>query len=203
MKKAVSHYFTDPSNTKQNRRDIPFRFLGFEYKVMSDDGVFSKDGLDIGTESLLKVLVKENISGNVADLGCGIGVIGVILSKYFDLEYSGFDVNSRSVELANINYERYQVKGINIHHDGLFGSFDTIISNPPIRVGKEKLYQLFDNVYEHTKPGGTFYFVIRKSHGAQSARKKVSSLFGNCTLLKKDKGFYIYKAERLDEVAIL
>lgn len=170
---------------------------------MSDDGVFSKNGLDIGTESLLKVLVNEDIKGIVGDLGCGIGVIGVILSKYFDTEYYGFDINSRSVDLANINYERYAVKGTNQVSDGLVGQFDTIISNPPIRIGKEKLYQLFDQVYDRLNPGGVFYYVMRKSHGAQSAQKKMISLFGNCTLLKKDKGFYIYKVERLDEVAIL
>lgn len=194
----MSHYFTDPSNIKQNRRDIPFRFLDFEYKVMSDDGVFSKNGLDIGTESLLKVLVKEDIKGQVADLGCGIGVIGVVLNHYFKLNYTGFDVNSRSVELANLNFKRYEVQGHNVVYDGLDGRFDTIVSNPPIRVGKEKLYELFDQVFEHLNPGGVFYYVIRKSHGAASAEKKIKGLFGNCTLLKKDKGFYIYKAERLD-----
>ena len=194
----MNHYFTDPSDLKQNRRDIPFRFLDFEYKVMSDDGVFSKNGLDIGTEKLLKVVVQEPLSGKLADLGCGIGVIGVILSQHFDLEISGFDINSRSVELANINFKRYNVKGSNQVHDGLSGMFDCVISNPPIRVGKEKLYKLFNNVYEHMNLNGTFYYVMRKSHGAQSAHKHISALFGNCTLLKKDKGFYIYKAVRLD-----
>lgn len=198
MKKSVSHYFTDHSEISKNRREIPFRFLDFEYKVLSDDGVFSKDGLDIGTESLLKVVVKEDLKGKVADLGCGIGVIGVILSRYFDIEITGFDINSRSVDLANINFERYDVKGKNNRADGLVGAFDTVISNPPIRVGKEKLYELFDNVYDHLNTNGTFVFVIRKSHGAASAQKKITSLFGNCTLLKKDKGFYIYKAVRLD-----
>ena len=199
----MSHYFTDHSEISRNRRDIPFRFLDFEYKVMSDDGVFSKDGLDIGTESLLKVVVKQDLKGEVADLGCGIGVIGVILSRYFDIKITGFDVNPRSVDLANINFKRYEVNGENRLADGLDGMFDVVISNPPIRVGKEKLYQLFDNVYEHLNPNGVFLFVIRKSHGAQSAQKKINDLFGNCTLLKKDKGFYIYKAQRLDRVVIL
>lgn len=183
----------------KNRRDIAFRFLGVEYTVVSDDGVFSKDGLDIGTEALLKVLVEQNLHGNVADLGCGIGVIGLLLSKYFDLSMSGFDVNSRSVDLANINYERHNVNGKNYVKDGIDGQFDFIITNPPIRVGKEKMYSLFDEAYESLIIGGKIYFVIRKSHGAKSLEKKIMSLFGNVTLLKKDKGFQIYSAEKFDK----
>lgn len=190
---AVNHYFTDSTNLKQNRREISFRFLNIDYTLISDDGVFSKDGLDRGTESLLKVCMKADIQGRVADLGCGIGVVGVIMSGNIpDIEMTGFDVNPRAVELANLNYKRHQVTGSNVLHDGLDGTFDVVISNPPIRVGKEKLYQLFEGVYDGLQSKGRFFFVIRKQHGAKSAQAKCLELFGNCELLKKDKGYYIY-----------
>ncbi|CAM2866750.1 class I SAM-dependent methyltransferase [Erysipelothrix tonsillarum] len=193
----MSHYFTDNSNLKKNRRDIPFRFLDINFSVISDDGVFSKDGLDRGTESLLKVCVNQPLKGKVADLGCGIGVVGVILSHFFsNIEMTGVDVNPRSVELANINYEKYNVNGINKIQDGLDGMYDYVISNPPIRVGKEKMYSLFDNAYDVLNEGGMFIFVIRKSHGAKSAQAKCVELFGNCELLKKEKGYYIYCASK-------
>lgn len=193
----MSHYFTDNSNLKKNRRDIPFRFLDINFSVISDDGVFSKDGLDRGTESLLKVCVNQPLKGKVADLGCGIGVVGVILSHFFsNIEMTGVDVNPRSVELANINYEKYNVNGINKIQDGLDGVYDYVISNPPIRVGKEKMYSLFDNAYDVLNEGGMFIFVIRKSHGAKSAQAKCVELFGNCELLKKEKGYYIYCASK-------
>lgn len=193
----MSHYFTDNSNLKKNRRDIPFRFLDINFSVISDDGVFSKDGLDRGTESLLKVCVNQPLKGKVVDLGCGIGVVGVILSHFFsNIEMTGVDVNPRSVELANINYEKYNVNGINKIQDGLDGMYDYVISNPPIRVGKEKMYSLFDNAYDVLNEGGMFIFVIRKSHGAKSAQAKCVELFGNCELLKKEKGYYIYCASK-------
>lgn len=193
----MSHYFTDNSNLKKNRRDIPFRFLDINFSVISDDGVFSKDGLDRGTESLLKVCVNQPLKGKVADLGCGIGVVGVILSHFFsNIEMTGVDVNPRSVELANINYEKYNVNGINKIQDGLDGVYDYVISNPPIRVGKEKMYSLFDNAYDVLNEGGMFIFVIRKSHGAKSAQAKCVELFGSCELLKKEKGYYIYCASK-------
>ncbi|QIK70809.1 class I SAM-dependent methyltransferase [Erysipelothrix sp. HDW6C] len=194
----MSHYFTDNSNLKQNRRDIPFRFLDYEYVLKSDDGVFSKNGLDQGTESLLKVVATRDLSGEVADLGCGIGVIGVILSSLFAVHVTGVDVNPRSVALANENFAKYNVNGTNIVHDGLEGAYNFVISNPPIRVGKEKMYSLFDQAYASLVSGGEFIFVIRKSHGAKSAQAKCVELFGNCELLKKDKGYYIYSAKRLD-----
>ncbi|UPU40155.1 methyltransferase [Erysipelothrix sp. Poltava] len=193
----MSHYFTDNSNLNKNRRDIPFRFLDISFSVISDDGVFSKDGLDRGTEALLKVCVDQPLKGKVADLGCGIGVVGVILSHFFsDLEMTGVDVNPRSVELANINYEKYNVNGVNKIQDGLDGMYDFVISNPPIRVGKEKMYSLFDNAYDVLNKDGMFIFVIRKSHGAKSAQAKCEVLFGNCELLKKEKGYYIYCASK-------
>lgn len=179
-----------------NRKDIPFRFLDIEYVVKTDDGVFSKGDLDTGTESLLKVAIKQNITGSVCDVGCGIGVIGLVLSNYFDVTMTGIDVNPRAVELANINYQKYNVKGTNILQDGLLESqkFDYIISNPPIRIGKEKMYRLFDQIYNSLPSGGKFLFVIRKSHGAKSAQAKCLEIFQSCELLKKDKGFYIYLA---------
>lgn len=193
----MSHYFTDNSNLNKNRRDIPFRFLDISFSVISDDGVFSKDGLDRGTEALLKVCVDQPLKGKVADLGCGIGVVGVILSHFFsDLEMTGVDVNPRSVELANINYEKYNVNGVNKIQDGLDGMYDFVISNPPIRVGKEKMYSLFDNAYDVLNKDGMFIFVIRKSHGAKSAQAKCEASFGNCELLKKEKGYYIYCASK-------
>lgn len=193
----MSHYFTDNSNLNKNRRDIPFRFLDISFSVISDDGVFSKDGLDRGTEALLKVCVDQPLKEKVADLGCGIGVVGVILSHFFsNIELTGVDINPRSVELANINYEKYNVNGINKIQDGLDGLYDFVISNPPIRVGKEKMYSLFDNAYDVLNKDGMFIFVIRKSHGAKSAQAKCEALFGNCELLKKEKGYYIYCASK-------
>ncbi len=190
----MRHYFTNDHSLKQNRREITFRFLSSSYTLMSDDGIFSKDGLDTGTEVLLKVLLDKELTGPVADLGSGLGVIGVILSAYQkDLVIDGFDINERTVELAKINYKRYQVKGTIYNHDGIKGSYQTIISNPPIRVGKEKLYQLFENVATSLESGASFYFVMRKQHGAKSAQKKCLELFGNCQLLKKDYGFYVYR----------
>ena len=192
----MSHYFINDETMIKNRRVISFRFLDIDYKLISDDGIFSKEGFDKGTESLLKVVSTLNLKGEVCDLGSGIGVIGVILNDLFDVKMTGFDVNKKAVELANDNYSKYKVNGQNILNDGIKGKFDWVISNPPIRVGKEVMYRLFEEAYESLNKAGSFVFVIRKQHGAKSAQAKCIELFGNCELLKKDKGYYIYKAEK-------
>ena len=194
----MSHYFTNDTSLKHNRREISFRFLGLDYTMVSDDGVFSKDALDEGTKTLLEVVSQMGLKGHVGDLGSGIGVVGVILHRIFGVKMSGFDVNQRAIDLANENYKRYKVDGNNFLQDGISGHFDAIISNPPIRVGKEILYRLFDEVYQSLNDEGVFVFVIRKSHGAKSAQAKCKALFGNCELLKKNKGYYIYKSYKID-----
>ena len=190
----MNHYFSDHQELIKNRREITFRFLHCDFNFTVDDGVFSNKHVDYGTEALLKVAAEQEISGLVADLGCGYGVIGVVISELFGVEVRGFDVNSRSVDLANINFERNETRGQNTVQDGLSGSFDGVITNPPIRVGKEKMYELFEQAYHSLNFEGKLLFVIRKQHGAKSAQKYINELFGNCELLKKDKGFYIYKA---------
>ena len=167
--------------------------------MISDEGVFSKKALDEGTETLLKVVSTLDVSGKVCDIGTGIGVIGVVLNDLFDIDITGFDINKRAVDLANENYKKYGVKGINILNDGIYGNFDWIISNPPIRVGKTIMYRLFEEAYEALNQNGCFVFVIRKQHGAKSAQAKCVKLFGNCELLRKHKGYYIYKAEKIDK----
>ena len=199
----MSHYFKTDKGLSQNRREISFRFLGLEYSLITDDGVFSKDAFDEGTKSLLTVASELDIQGEVCDLGSGIGVIGVILNDHFDVNMTGFDVNERAIELSNENYQKYKVNGKNILNDGIQGKFDTVISKPPIRVGKKILYRLFEEVYESLNDKGQFVFVIRKSHGAKSAQAKCIELFGNCELLKKNKGYYIYQSIKIDKANTL
>ena len=74
------------------------------------------------------------------------------------------------------------------------GTFDNIFINPPIRAGKKVIYKMFEDAKGLLNKNGSLFFVIRKSHGAESAQRFVNSVFGNCTLLKRDKGYYIYHA---------
>ncbi len=193
----MNHYFSDHQELSKNRRDIAFRFLRCDYIFEVDDGVFSNKHVDFGTEALLKVLSQQDLSGRALDLGCGYGVIAVVLNDIFpDLVVDGVDINPRAVDLARLNYQRYKVEGELFQSDGIQEEevYDLVITNPPIRVGKKKMYSLFEDAHRALKPKGELWYVIRKQHGAKSAEKFIRELFGECKLKKRDKGFYIYQA---------
>lgn len=199
----MSHYFTDNRHLEQNRKEISFRFWCFNYSFISDAGVFSKDGIDTGSKILMESIVNtvQALGENVLDVGCGYGTIGVILGKiYPGSKFEMVDVNPRALELAKLNAERNEVEA-SIHESFCLDSverndYSDIITNPPIRAGKQVIYQIFTDAYHHLAPQGHLWVVIRKQHGAESARKKLMDLFANCDVIHKEKGFWILKATK-------
>ena len=195
----MSHYFTDNADMSHSRRVIPFRFLGVNYKFVSDNGVFSKDEIDDGTQLLLSCLDFSSLNNGIVDLGCGYGVIAVIVSKITNSEVLAIDVNPRAIELTKENSDLNNVKVKAIENNGLTNIdklFRAIITNPPIRAGKETVYRLFDQAYEKLKEDGVLWVVIRKQQGAVSAVNKLNELFGNCLVVERKKGFWILKSNK-------
>ncbi len=195
----MSYYFTNDPQLEMNRKNISFRFFGVIENFISDNGVFSKETLDYGSRALLETITKLDITGKVLDMGCGIGVIGILLKKYkSDIDLTLIDVNERAVELTKINSQNYKQDNKVILSDGftaLDDKFDCIVSNPPIRIGKEKLYSLFTQAYEHLNENGMMYLVIRKQQGAKSAMTYLVELGLKVELLNKDKGYWIISAK--------
>ena len=77
------------------------------------------------------------------------------------------------------------------------GTFDHIVSNPPIRAGKKVIYKMFEDAYMHLNEGGLFTIVIRKQQGAESAVKKLNEIFNNCEVIDRDKGYWILQSSKL------
>ena len=130
-----------------------------------------------------------------------IASVGLILAKKFSQgDFVLIDINSRACALAHENAKRWKLPNVQVIESNIFenveGEFDNIITNPPIRAGKKVIYAIFEQSYHHIKQNGSLYIVIRKSHGAESAQRFIQSVFGSCVLLKRDKGFYIYRATK-------
>ena len=79
-------------------------------------------------------------------------------------------------------------------YENITKKYDYIITNPPIRVGKEILYKILFGAKEHLKPNGELYFVINKAQGAKSVARDLEKIF-LVTILDKNKGFYIIKCQ--------
>ena len=195
----MPQYFDNNTKLESKKREISVELNGETYSFISDNGVFSKGEVDYGSIALLKVLFKENLNGRILDIGCGYGTIGLILAKKIsEGDFTLIDVNMRACALACENVKKWGLKNVRVIESNIFekvdGEFDNIITNPPIRAGKKVIYAIFEQSYHNLKQNGSLYIVIRKSHGAESAQKFIMSVFNNCTLLKRDKGFYIYRA---------
>ena len=190
------HYYTENPASAHDERRIVLSILGQELTFTTDAGVFSRDGLDRGTELLLEAL--PELTGRVLDLGCGWGAVGVALGKkYPALEIVMTDINQRAVDLARRNLARNGVAAEVVQGDGfenVAGEFDAIITNPPIRAGKAVIYGLFREARDRLNPGGALYVVIRKQQGAPSALKYLKETFAEAETIDRSGGFHVMRA---------
>lgn len=196
----MDHYFITNENLKSEFRTINYDFLGTPFSFLSDNGVFSKDKIDYGSKCLLETYLKiEKESLEVLDMGCGYGFIGIVISKIKNSNVTMVDVNKRAMHLTEMNIEKNKANAkafISDAYENITNTFDCIITNPPIRAGKSKVLEILLGAKEHLKTDGRLYFVIRKDQGAKSICKTLENDY-KIELLKKDKGFYIFKAKSI------
>ena len=191
------HYYTASPASKHDERRLTVRALGVELSFTTDAGVFSRDGLDAGTRTLLKAL--PPLAGRVLDLGCGWGALGGVLAKvYPQARFVLSDINARAVELARRNLRENGLSNAEaVCGDGFAaveGKFDWILTNPPIRAGKQVIYALFAQAKEFLAPGGTLALVIRTQQGAKSAERYLQSLYQSVKTLDISGGFRVLAA---------
>jgi 16S rRNA (guanine1207-N2)-methyltransferase len=78
------------------------------------------------------------------------------------------------------------------------GEFNFIITNPPVRAGKQVIYKMFEDAKDRLCEGGVLLAVIRRKQGAESALRKLQEVFGNCETVARDKGYWVLRSERVD-----
>lgn len=196
----MSHYFTYDPTLKEHIRNIKFNVLGKEINLISDSGVFSNKEVDRGSLIFVNSLINQNLVGNVLDLGCGYGTIGISLKLVYgdkiNVDFS--DVNPKCVELTSRNLKYYDLDGkcyISDSYSNIPGTYDFILFNPPISVGKEKIFEIYSETKKHLNKSGKFYLVIRKDKGGLSHMKYLSSLFSDTSVIYKEKGYLVIECD--------
>ncbi len=189
----MSHYFENDENLKSEIVSFNCIMNNISFTFSTDNGVFSKGELDFGTSLLIKNILKMHLSGNVLDLGCGYGPIGIILAKLLDVQVSMIDINKRAIHLTKMNAKKNNVD-VNVcisdGYENISDKYDYVISNPPIRIGKNRLYKLLIDTKKHLKEHGELIIVVRKEQGAKSLIRDMS-VYYDVKVIDKDKGFLI------------
>ena len=191
-------YFAENPDAKHDIHELNVELLGQRLTFLTDAGVFSKKMIDYGSRVRLSVLDFE-AGERVLDVGCGYGPLGLTLAKAQGVAATMVDINQRALDLAQKNAERNQISAEILQsnvYEKVSGIFDHIISNPPIRAGKQVVHEVISGSYGHLTEGGDLTLVIQKKQGAPSAKSKMETVFGNCEIVKKDKGYYILRSEK-------
>lgn len=197
----MQHYYTKNPSLAHDFGIIEFHFRDLSFKFTTDSGVFSKNGVDYGSQVMLKTL--PELTGSVLDMGCGYGAIGITLAKLNpSSRISMVDINERAVGLTQGNLITNKIDNGECYQSDAFENidecFDTIVCNPPIRTGKKVIYPMYEGSYKHLKPNGALYIVIQKKQGANSSFDKLQEIFGNCEVINKDGGYWILKSVKRD-----
>ncbi|MCI9629704.1 class I SAM-dependent methyltransferase [Thomasclavelia cocleata] len=194
----MKHYYTNNENLESSPEEFIYRYREKELTFISDNGVFSKKMIDYGSRVLLDTIKIDSNKKSLLDVGCGYGTFGVSLkSVYPFLQVEMVDVNERAINLAKKNLQKNNLDAkvyMSSVYDNVFGKYDLIVTNPPIRAGKEIVTKILVEAKEHLNYKGEIWVVIQKKQGAPSAKKNLEAVFGNVTIEKKDKGYYVLKA---------
>lgn len=191
----MDHYFTN-NELPSKRKKIYILIGGKKYCFLTDNGVFSKNGLDFGTRTLLETLPLEKIKGDILDFGCGYGPIGIYIKDNTNSIVDMVDINKRSIHLAKENAKLNHVE-VNIYESDIYSNvlkkYDFIITNPPIRVGKEILYQILFGAKEKLKANGELWLVVSKDQGAKKLAKELEKEY-QVEIKNRSKSFYVIRA---------
>lgn len=195
-KSNFRHYFVPSKHSQDDYFTFNFRFNSHDFKFTSCDDVFSKNEIDEGSLILIStVLDKLNLQGKILDIACGYGAIGVILSKELNTPIDMCDINNLAIDLCRINAKNNDICDSLIFVSDMWQNvedkYNHIVSNPPIKVGKKVLLNFLDGLYNHLEDGGDVTIVIKKNLGADSTKKYLKDIFGNCEVLERDRGYYI------------
>lgn len=193
------HYYSEEQSSAYNPFLISIRPHGAdEFSLYSASGVFSLKHLDVGTEVLLRYCEVPQ-TGDICDLGCGYGVVGIyLLKKNSDLNLTFVDSSQRAIMLTKKNLDHCSLSGIckvsNILNQLDGKMFDLILTNPPYSAGRKICFTFIEESFTHLNKLGSFQLVCRRQKGGDVLEAHMKEIFGNVCVIGQKSGFRVYKS---------
>ncbi|MEC8985774.1 MAG: methyltransferase [Actinomycetota bacterium] len=192
---SQSHYFDEEPMSLSETSTVDLTLPDLTATLVTDRGVFSSSRIDPGTKYLLQnAPTPDGTVETALDLGCGYGPIArTLVHRFPKAEIWATDVNSRARLLTEKNVGGL---GVNVEHpDNIDDSirFDLIWSNPPIRIGKTKLYEMLDIWLQRLSDDGEAILVVQKHLGADSLAKWLATVRFQVDRLSSKSGYRLLK----------
>ena len=195
----MSQYFTNDENLKSEYRNIIYKYKDYTFNFTSDLGVFSKDKIDYASKLLIENYFKTNKKNKkVLDVGCGYGLIGITISRIMESYVDMIDINKRALHLTNINIKNNYANAIAFEsniYENINKKYDIIITNPPIRAGKNVYMKIITDAVNYLNDNGELWFVMNKDHGAKSTIEKIKNVY-DINVVDKKKGFFVISCKK-------
>ncbi|MBO1267439.1 class I SAM-dependent methyltransferase [Arthrobacter cavernae] len=170
-----AHYFSAQPAGPFTRKPLTVELAGAQRRLQTSSGIFSPDGVDKGTTVLLAEVPAPSPQGNLLDIGCGWGPIALTMGLMAPhASVYAVDVNERCITLTNENAAALKLRNVTASlPDDVDPSlmFDTIWSNPPIRIGKDELHSVLLKWLPRLAPGGNAWLVVQKNLGSDSLQR--------------------------------
>lgn len=195
--------FTTAPDVADAPQTYDWQLEGTDWTIHNHANVFSRSGLDIGARLFLKHL-PENVEGEMADLGCGNGVIGLtLLAQNPQARVLFTDESHMAVASSRLNVEHNMPDALERSeftvNNGLAGSehdrFDVILCNPPFHqqstITDHIAWEMFHDARRSLKYGGEL-IVVGNRH--LDYFRKLKKIFGNCSNVGASGKFAVLKA---------
>ncbi|MET4639671.1 methyltransferase [Mycetocola sp. 2940] len=200
---SSDHYFTGVPATELKLRTVTVHLAGADRELTTANGIFSPGRIDQGTQVLLSETPRPPATGNILDLGCGWGPIAFTIAFASpDATVWAVDVNERSLELVRMNAEKLGLTNVRaVLPDQVPADlvFDSIWSNPPIRIGKQALHEMLEHWLPRLSPGSDAWLVVQKNLGADSLHRWLQEQLAETFDVTREaisKGYRVLRASR-------
>jgi 16S rRNA (guanine1207-N2)-methyltransferase len=197
----TEHYFAETPKSEAKLGIIHTRLRGEPFKFLTASSVFSKKQVDHGTRLLIEAMQLPE-TGNVLDVGCGYGAVGIAAATSNPrLHLVLTDVNMRAVQLARRNIKINNVRNAEVRCGCLYEPikdlvFNCVLSNPPVSAGMETVKAIITQASQVMTREASFQMVIRSKIGAKTLPSVFNEAFGNCMVLERKSGYRVLLAKK-------